>query len=152
MSELVKLLREAAKERRSKNQPRCGDVFDGAADEVDRLTEKLRTTDRCWDDEREISRQRKARIESLEKMNGAMESVLSLIGKHLKVDLGDVAGLLEAIGSQSAEVREAFSDGFWMGMDAPAELPKDYVDKAFAERKQKPVSGSQDTAEKGQTE
>ena len=45
------------------------------------------------------------------------------------------------------EVREAFSEGFWVGMDAPAELPKGYVDKAFAERKQKPVSGSQKPCE-----
>jgi len=45
------------------------------------------------------------------------------------------------------EVRQAFSEGFWVGMDAPAELPKGYVDKAFAERKQKPVSGSQKPCE-----
>lgn len=44
----------------------------------------------------------------------------------------------------STEVREAFSDGFWVGCDAPAALPKDYVDKAFAERRQKPVSGTQE--------
>jgi len=39
----------------------------------------------------------------------------------------------------TADVRESFSDGFWVGMDAPAELPKRFVDKAFAERNQKPI-------------
>jgi hypothetical protein len=46
-----------------------------------------------------------------------MESVLSLIGKHLKVDPGDVAGLFGAIGSLTADVRSAFDADVQIGQN-----------------------------------
>ena len=42
------------------------------------------------------------------------------------------------IGALTADVRTAFSDGFWVGCDAPAALPKGYVDKAFDDRALEP--------------
>lgn len=54
-------------------------------------------------------------IERLTKMTAAMESVMSKIGEHFKVKPGDVAGLFEAIETQSAEGRRrcacVFEDG-----------------------------------------